>query len=302
MKDSLHSYMKIGIVHFMAFPQATDGKELVNSIKRIAEDEFFSAIEITSIPSALIDEIANLMKASKLVAGYGTQPILLNAKLDLNSLEPQQREAAVSRVKTAIDEAYSLGASRLAVLSGPAPVPEKREQAKVSLVDSLVQICGYARGKGNLGITLEVFDPDTDKKCLIGSTGDAVQVAREVRKVHPSFGLMIDLSHLPMQRESSEESLKMARDYLVHAHIGNCVIRDKSHPAYGDKHPSFGIAGGENDVPELVLFLKALLDIEYIGAGKRNIVAFEVKPVSSETPETVIANAKRTLIEAWARL
>ncbi|MFC1900088.1 sugar phosphate isomerase/epimerase family protein [Chloroflexota bacterium] len=302
MKDSLHSYMKVGIVHFMAFPEATAGQELLDSIKRIAEDEFFSAIEITSIPSDLTGEIASLMKASKLVVGYGTQPILLGANLDLNSPESRQREAAVSRVKTAIDEACSLGVSRLAVLSGPAPTDEKREQAKKSLVDSLVQVCGYAKSKGNLGITLEVFDPDTDKKCLIGSTGDAVQVAREVRKVHPSFGLMIDLSHLPMQRESSEESLRTAKDYLVHAHIGNCVIKDKNHPAYGDKHPSFGIAGSENDVPELVMFLKALLDIGYIGAGKQNIVAFEVKPMSGETPEMVISNAKRTLIEAWARL
>jgi hypothetical protein len=80
------------------------------------------------------------------------------------------------------------------------------------------------------------------------------------------------------------------------------VIKDKNHPAYGDKHPSFGIAGGENDVAEVTLFLKALLDIKYVSQGKQNIVAFEVKPMTGETPETVIANAKRTLMEAWARL
>jgi sugar phosphate isomerase/epimerase len=113
---------------------------------------------------------------------------------------------------------------------------------------------------------------------------------------------MLDLSHLPMQRETPDFALKTAREYLVHAHIGNCVIKDKKHPAYGDKHPAFGITGGENDVEELKLFLKALLDIGYIGEGKQNIVAFEVKPMLGESSEAVVANAKRTLMEAWARL
>jgi sugar phosphate isomerase/epimerase len=113
---------------------------------------------------------------------------------------------------------------------------------------------------------------------------------------------MIDLSHLPLMGESVEHALRIARDYLVHVHIGNCVIKEKNHPAYGDKHPRFGMPGSENDVDELRLFLKALLDIGYIGEGKQNIVAFEVKPQSGESPEVVIANAKRTLMEAWTKL
>jgi hypothetical protein len=63
-----------------------------------------------------------------------------------------------------------------------------------------------------------------------------------------------------------------------------------------------GIAGGENDVEELRLFLKSLLEIGYIGKGKQNIVAFEVEPLSGENSDVVVANAKRTLMEAMARL
>lgn len=302
MKDCLHSYMKVGIVHFMAFPDISLSSELVNSIKRIAEDEFFGGIEITSIPNDARAGIANLLETSKLAVNYHAGPILLNEKLDLNSPTPQQRELAISRIKSAVDEAYSLGARQLGVLSGPTPTVEKREKAKELLIDSLLQICSYAKSKGSLGITLEIFDRDIDKRRLIGSTEDGVQVAAEVRKHYSSFGLLVDLSHLPLLGESAEYALKTASDYLSHIHIGNCVLKDKSHPAYGDKHPRFGIAGGENDVDELRLFLKALLDIGYIGEGKQNIVAFEVKPQSGENPEVVIANAKRTLMEAWARL
>ena len=59
---------------------------------------------------------------------------------------------------------------------------------------------------------------------------------------------------------------------------------------------------GRNDVPEVVEYLRVLREIGYIGAGKQNVVAFEVKPTPNESSAIVIASAKRTLIEAWARL
>jgi len=298
MKDYLHSYMKVGIVQIMAFPDTAP----LDAIKKIAEDEFFGAIEVPFTSDDIRAEVAQLLKSSKLVVGYVGQAKLLGEKLDLNSLVPQQREAALSHMKSGIDEAYSFGAKQLAVLSGPAPASDKWGQAKELLVDSLTQLCSYAQSKGNLGITMEIFDREYDKKCLIGPTEEGVQVAKEVRRRYPNFGLMIDLSHLPLLGESADYAIKMASDYLAHVHIGNCVLKDKSHPVYGDKHPPFGIAGGENDVDEVRLFLKALMDIGYIGEGKQNVVAFEVKPLSGESSEVVVANAKRTLMEAWARL
>jgi len=290
--------MKVGIVQLMAFP----GADTVESIKKIAEDEFFGAIEIASIPDDIRADVDKILEASKLVVGHVGPEALLGQKLDLNSLVPQQREAALSHMKAAVDEAYSFGAKQLAVHSGPAPASDKWGQAKELLVDSLTQLCSYAQSKGNLGVAMEIFDREHDKKYLIGPTEEGVQVAKEVRRRYSNFGLMIDLSHLPLLGESADYAIKMARDYLTHVHIGNCVLKEKSHPLYGDKHPPFGIAGGENDVDELRLFLRALMDIGYIGKGKQNVIAFEVKPLSGESSEVIVANAKRTLLEAWARL
>jgi len=298
MKDNLHSYMKVGIVQLMAYPET----DTVESIRKIAEDEFFGAIEISTVPEDIRDEVMQILGASHLVIGYVGQPLLLNNKLDLNSLVPQQREAAITAIKGGIDEAYLLGAKQLAVLSGPTPAREKRDQAKELLADSLSQICSYAQSKGDLGITMEIFDREYDKKCLIGPTEEAVEVAREVKRQYANFGLMIDLSHLPLLKETPAYAVKTAKDYLTHVHIGSCILKDKSHPAYGDKHPPFGMAVGENDVDEVRLFLKALMENGYIGDGKQNVVAFEVKPLAGQSPEVVVANAKRTLMEAWARL
>lgn len=298
MNDNLHSYMKVGIVQLMAYPEM----DTVESIRKIAEDEFFGAIEIATAPEEIRDEVMQILGASHLVIGYVGQPLLLNNKLDLNSLVPQQREAAISMIKGGVDEAYMLGARQLAVLSGPAPAKSKYDQAKELLADSLSQICSYAQSKGNLGITMEIFDREYDKKCLIGPTPEAVEVAKEVKRNYPNFGLMIDLSHLPLLKEKPDYAVKTAKNYLAHVHIGNCILKNKSHPAYGDKHPPFGLAAGENDVEEVKLLLKALMEIGYIGPGKQSVVAFEVKPLAGQNPDVVVANTKRTFMEAWARL
>jgi sugar phosphate isomerase/epimerase len=129
-------------------------------------------------------------------------------------------------------------------------------------------------------------------------------VAAAVKEDFPDFGLMYDLSHQPLLDEEALPALTLLKDHLVHVHVGNCV-KDPAHPAYGDQHPRFGLPGGENDVPELVDFLRALFEIGYLkGAveGPLPIVGFEVKPLPGEASETVIASAKRVWREAWARV
>ncbi len=142
------------------------------------------------------------------------------------------------------------------------------------LTNSIKELCDYAKSKGDLVLSLKHLMMRSDKKCLIGSNKLAVEVAKEVRKVDPTFGLMLDLSHLPMQRETSHDALTLARDYINHAHIGNCYIKDTSDPAYGDRHPRFGYLGSEVDVPELAEYLRSLLEIGYIGEGIKEYSRF----------------------------
>jgi len=126
------------------------------------------------------------------------------------------------------------------------------------LLSSIKEICDYAKSQGNLGISLEVFDREVDKRCLIGPANEAIMVAEEVRREFSNFGLLVDLSHLPLLNETLTQSITPIKDYLVHAHVGNCLLRDRKHPAYGDNHPRFGIEGEENDVQELAAFLRVL--------------------------------------------
>lgn len=248
------------------------------------------------------DKAKKLLKTSHLTVAYGAQPRLLVNQLDLNSLNEGEEKKAVAEVKAGVDEAYEMGAKGLAFLSSKNPGEERRGQARKLLVSSIKEICDYAKFQGNLGITLEIFDREIDKRCLIGPANESRLVAEEIRKEFDNFGLMVDLSHLPLLNETPTQSIMPIKDYLVHAHMGNCVLRDKKHPAYGDQHPRFGIEGGKNDVEELVAYLRVLLEVGFLNIKNPPIVSFEVKPLADESSEVVIANAKRVLREAWTKI
>ncbi len=297
-------YMSVGIVQFMAFPQTQGGSgPIVESVQRIADDPFFSAIEVGQMAEASTRrEVRDLLKRKGFQVGFGCQPIELANKLDLNSLDDATRKTAVSRVKDGIDQAADVGATRVSILSGPDPGDATRNAAFEALVDSIDQLCAHARSRGIDSFAIETFDRTIDKKSLIGPNALGVELSRRVRAKHPGFGLMIDLSHFPLQFEKTVDAVRVTKEHIIHAHMGNCVLK-QGHKLYGDLHPHFGCEGGENDTPELTEYLRALLDVGYIGPGSRNIVAFEVRPHGvheNDTSEGILAHSKATLERAWA--
>jgi len=303
MNDSLYKYMKPGLVHFMAFPSTIKGEgPIIETIKKLALDEYFTAIEITTIKD---DEerklVRKMLETSHMTVAYGAQPRLLTTGLNINDLNEEGRQKALTNLKAGVDEAYELGATGFAFLSGKYEESTK-EASYQALVKSTKEICAYVKARGNMKVALEVFDYDVDKKSLIGPASLALRYAKEIREEHAHFGLMVDLSHIPLIHETIEESLLPVKDYIIHAHIGNCVVKSPELPAYGDVHPRFGFPNGENDVDQVVDYLRVLLEIGFLNTANPPIVSFEIKPFGDEDADIVIANAKRTLNEAWARV
>lgn len=313
MQESWHRYLHLGIVHFMAFPAVLRGDgPYVETLRHIAADDFFTAVEVGWVDSgAERKAAAALLQESHLRVGFGAQSAILTTKSNLNALDEKERRKAVTLVQGCIDQAKELGARRAAVLSGPYPGAADEARAKERLIESLRELCAYGRERG-IGITLETFDRVIEKKALAGPTPLCVEISEAVRRDYPDFGLMLDLSHIPLLGEGIRECLITGREHLVHAHIGNCVMRDRAHHAYGDLHPRFGIEGGENDTPEVVEFLRTLFEIGYLGkphggdlggkGDRRPFVSFEVKPLPGETTDAVIAGTKRVFADAWAQL
>lgn len=301
MNAPMRNYMKVGLIHFMAYPETMKGEgPIERTIQRILEDDYFDAIEVAWIQDAQERaRVAGRLRQAHISVGYGASPRLLTTGLNLNDLDEQGRAQAVDTLKQGIDEAYELGATGFGFLSGRYQEARTGE-AMDALEQSVRTLCGYARERGNLTLLLEIFDYDVDKKSLIGPTERAKQFAQRLEDVD-NFGLMVDLSHFPLIRESVAESVYPIARYIKHAHMGNAVVTPGL-PGYGDVHPRFGFPGGANGVEQLAEYLRALKDIGYLNEREPGIVSFEVKPFADEDPELVIAGAKRALNAAWARV
>ena len=298
-------YCTLSLVHFMAFPQTAGGEgPLVETVAQVAADPFFGGLEIGWIKDPQVRaEVRAILEASHLQVAYGAQSSILIQKLNLNSLDPAERRRAVEGLKWNVDGAAEMGAKRLAFLSGKDPGDADRPAAVDALVASTREVSAYARDRG-VALVCELFDRAVDKKCLIGPSPEAVEYAARVRQDFPEFGLMYDLSHMPLMFEQPEPALTLLREHLVHAHVGNCVL-DPSVPGYGDLHPPFGWPGSHNGVPELAEFVRALFKVGYLGGAPSEAglpwVGFEVKPQSAgQRSEHVIAGAQRAWEQAWA--
>jgi sugar phosphate isomerase/epimerase len=303
MNESLHKYMKVGLVHFMAYPTTIRGEGPVfETIRKLALDDYFNAIEITTIKDKEERrKVKQMLETSHMTIAYGAQPRLLTTGQNINDLNEENRQLALANVKEGVDEAFEMGASGFAFLSGVYE-EERKEEAYQALLKSTREICAYAKSKGKINIALEVFDYNVDKRSLVGPADIALRYAKEIRAEYENFGLMVDLSHIPLIHETIEESILPVKDYIIHAHIGNCVLKSPEMPAYGDVHPRFGFPNGENDVDQVVDYLRVLLQIGFLNDQKPPIVSFEIKPFGDEDPDVVIANAKRTLNLAWAKV
>ncbi|MCL2321255.1 MAG: sugar phosphate isomerase/epimerase [Oscillospiraceae bacterium] len=301
MIESIHKYLKVGIVAFMAYPTTMKGEgPVLEMVTKVCADDYFDAIEVTHIADDSVRAKAKAaLEQSHIGVYYGAQPRLLTGGLNPNALDENERQKAVDILLNSIDEAEYLGAKGIAFLAGKF-IPEKQGEHFDVLLETTRTLCNYA-AKKNMSIVLEVFDYDLDKKSLIGPAPIALAFAQEMRKTHNNFGLMVDLSHIPQTYETSRFVLQTLRPYIVHFHIGNAVIKPGAE-AFGDTHPRFGFPNSPNDTAEVLEFLRWMKAEGFLDEKNPPVLSFEVKPWGDEEPELVIAGAKRVLNRAWALL
>lgn len=294
MRDSIHKYFQIGTIQWMSHPTY----EVLDSIKKIACDDFFDAIEITKFADDETREKAQkLLKQSHLKVCYGAQPRLLGPKLNPNDVDEAERKKAEATLIEAIDEAEYLGAKGIAFLTGKWEESTKEENYS-QLLKTTRAVCDYAKKK-NMLVEVEVFDFDMDKASLIGPAPLAKRYAEDMRMTHNNFGLLVDLSHFPTTYETSKFVIQTLKPYITHFHIGNAVV-EKGCEAYGDMHPRFGFENSANDVAELTDFFNILKEEGFFNAENPYVLSLEVKPWADEDADIILANTKRVINRAWA--
>ena len=297
----MYAYMKPGLVHFKAYPQVMQGRDYVATLEKICEDDFWTAVELGPVKDVRErDRARKLLEVAGMTVCYATQPTILPQKLNPNHLDRGERARVMRIIKKCVDEAYQLGAGYLRIMSGKDPGDEKREEAKKVFEEFLHELCDYTKSQGDMVVTLKIFDRDIDKEALIGTFSDSRDVAKPVAADHDNFGVLADLSHFPLLREDPKEAIQLVKEFFMHFHIGNCVV-EKGHFLYGDLQPRFGVPGGSVDMPEVRDYFRLLVDEGLLNSDNPPVLSTEVRPLlAEETPELVIANAKRVIRTAWA--
>ncbi|MBM3335444.1 sugar phosphate isomerase/epimerase [Candidatus Sumerlaeota bacterium] len=305
MEGRPQDYARIGVVHSMLYKGAIGGEgDVARSLAAILADSYLDAVEVTPVRDrAVRDDVTAMLRESRKTVAFAAQPVLLTQGLDLHHSDRWKRRDAVDAIKRVIEQAYEMGAGSCVVLSGRDPGDAGRDTARALLVESLTDIAAELRTQGDVPLVLEIFDRQPfGKNCLIGPTPEAADIARRMRERFANFGLLLDLSHIPLLGESSDQAVANVRDYLVQAHIGNCILRDPEHPLYGDNHPPFRDPDGEVGEEQLAVFLKALLDVGFLDRQKRPILSFEVAPYGQWAPESLLRQSEEVLEAAWARI
>lgn len=295
MKESIHKYFQLGTIQWMSHPSY----DVIDSIREIAEDDFFDVLEVTRMKDEETREKAKvLLEQSHLRVCYGAQPSLLGPKLNPNDLDEEGRKKAEEVLIAAVDEAEYLGAKGIAFLAGKWE-QETRDEAYKQLLKTTRAVCDYAATK-NMMVEMEVFDFDMDKAALIGPAPYAAQFAADMRMTNNNFGLMVDLSHFPTTYETTEFVVRTLRPYITHFHIGNAVVKEGCE-AYGDQHPRFGFPESANDTEQLTEFFEVLKKEGFFNEENPYVLSLEVKPWKDEEARIILANTKRVIRRAWAR-
>lgn len=296
MREPIQTYFRVGTIPAVSFP----GANQVDVIHALARDSFFDYIELEHVLcSSGVTQIRRCLEQGHLAANYSAHWVILSKNMNPNDLDESARQNAESALMVALEEASHLTASRFTFLAGNFSLGREAE-GLVQLEKTILAVCRRAEALG-IQVELELFDYDLDKRSLIGPAPRAAAFAARIRERASNFGLLADLSHFPATRESSRFVLRTLRPFLTHFHIGN-IVTTPGKSAFGDLHPRFGFADSHHDIFELANFLSLLRGEGFFDAANPYPLTFEVRPQPGDTPEIVLANAKRTLQRAWSLL
>ena len=91
MKDPIQKYFQVGTIQWMTHPPVD--YPILESVKTICCDEYFSVLEITHIEDQdTKDRVRDMLAQGHMKVCYGAQPRLLGPKLNPNDLDEEGRK------------------------------------------------------------------------------------------------------------------------------------------------------------------------------------------------------------------
>ena len=302
-------FFQLGVVVSAFYPEVRQRKgPILEIFRKLAADPFFQALEFSGAEDPAVQkELIPVARASGKSLVFAGASYCYLGQNNLHDLDEEKRQSAIRNVEKIIDEACGYGCKILYVMGCEAPAAEEKERAIRKFANSLAALSDYARRKNPsapLTISVENFYILREFPFLIGPTREVAQIVRNLRRDHPNVGLTFDTSHILQWREDLSLTYSAVEDVIAHIHLSNCLIRDKSSPFYGDKHPPYGMVGSEIGIPEMAAFLQILKDAGRFSctfpAGKP-VLSLEVIQPASQTSEATLEDAKEAFRLSWEK-
>lgn len=301
MKGNIRDYAKLGLVHHLLYPQCTvDAQYHADTLAA-----FVARDDIEALDCCLPYGEEHRRRLAPLVRGCGKDVsyalhLFPARKISLASPDVQEQNLARYVIADQIEMAAAIGATGFVFPSG-ADFPDDRPAAQQAFRAFCDWFCERLRPHGITAL-LEPFDRTVDKKFLYGPIDDCVALVDGVQAEHANIGIELDIAHLPLMNEDIESAVLRCGKRIRRVHLGNCVLRDTTHPLYGDKHPPMNLPGGEIGKPQLMRALQALLQCGFLDPNDRKPLIMEMTPFPGKSPEYTVQKTFELLFDAWASL
>lgn len=281
----------LGINHMFLYPQSiTDGAVHSSSLRELAVHPDVDALDCWVWASRAKEEIAILKNSGKVI-NYNIGDRFGEIPICPATADRAERDYAMERLHRESDFALECGAKKIIFGSGKA-VPGDYE-GSLKRFEDFVQVWSEHLPK-DVCLCLEPTDWDVDKRFLLGKLEDTVKCVENLRKAGCNIGILLDMGHIPIMHENIDSAVNKTAAVLEHIHMGNCVIKDSTHPFYGDKHPCWGHPGGEYDERNGAEMLHRLKEVGYFGRGQSQTVSFEMRTLPGMT-----ATETTTYLSEW---
>jgi sugar phosphate isomerase/epimerase len=299
MKGDIREYAKLGLVHHLLYPECGDDPQLhaetlLDFIKRMDIGTFDCCLPYgDKYRKKLIPAIRKCGKSCCFaIHFYPFRGLPLAAKTPANHAQTWMI------LDDMIEQAAAIGAEGFIFGAGTPSFYDAKPEDFEAFDDFCDELCAKLKAH-NMTAMLEPFDMDSDKKFLYGPIDECVKLAKKMRTKHENFGFELDMGHLPLMREDFRTAIEKCAPYLKRVHLGNCVLKNKDNPRWGDTHPPIGFDGGEIDIPELVVILRALFDCGYLDKNNRGNLLIEMTTFPGKTVDETVNDNFERLEKAW---
>ncbi len=270
----------LGVNHQFLYPDAiTDPKVHTLTLKELSANQGIDALDCWIWREKEKEESRILLDSGKVINyNIGDR---FGERISLPASKDKKEQArAYDLMMREISYALKVNSKKIIFGSGP-DYPNDRQGAIARFKELILRVSRNL--PKDVELSFEPTDRDIDKFFLFGPLGETVDFIKDLKNNGVNIGLLLDMCHVPLMYETLDSALEKGKEVLNHVHLGNCLLKDKSSPFYGDKHIPWNYPLSEYTEKDAANFIRSLKGIGYLKDGAT--ISFEMRPYAELSAE-----------------